>query len=110
LHQHENGAEVEVGHGVYVVTHFNSFVNGGGSLVGAGPKDGIDNINKTTGGVLSLRVRLTSSTGIEGNGVLEVHCSLPGSTVPTEGVRLDIFDFKFKEDMTGFTLFHVLDE
>ena len=107
VHRHANGSEVA--HGVYVVTGFKSFVNGGGSLVPAGLTDGIDQINKTTGGVLSLRVRLMPASGGSLDAVLEVHCMLPGSSTTSEGVRLSVLAFKFVEE-SGFTLFHVLDE
>src|SRR5713226_7505675 len=55
VHRHANGSEFL--HGVYVVTGFKSFVNGGGSLVGTGLIDGIDELKKTIGGLLSLNVR-----------------------------------------------------
>ncbi len=108
MHKHANGSEVA--HGVYVVTGFNSFVNAGGSLVGTGLTDGIDNLNKTTGGVLSLRVHLMATSGLTADGVLEVHCDLPGSSKPiTEGVRLSVLTFKFVQN-SGATLFHILDD
>jgi hypothetical protein len=108
VHKHANGSEVA--HGVYVVTGFNSFVNAGGSLVGTGLKDGIDNLNKTTGGVLSLRVHLMATSGLTADGVLEVHCDLPGSSKPiTEGVRLSVLTFKFVQN-SGATLFHILED
>jgi len=107
-HKHANGSEVA--HGVYVVTGFNRFANGGGTLVGTGLTDGIDNLNKTTGGVLSLRVHLMATSGLTADGVLEVNCDLPGSSKPiTEGVRLTVLTFKFVQD-SGATLFHVLEE
>src|SRR6266852_118972 len=107
LHTHANS--YEVAHGVYVVTGLNSFVNAGGSLVGSGLTDGIDNLNKTTGGVLSLRVHLMATSGLTADGVLEVNCDLPGSKPVTEGVRLSVLTFKFVQD-SGATLFHILED
>jgi hypothetical protein len=109
LHKHANGTEV--GHGVYVVTSFKSFTNFGGSLAGTGLTDGIDDIHKTTGGILSLMVHLTSTAGMTADGVLDVHCSLPGGKPTTEGVQLSIpaFHLDFIQQ-SGFTLFHVLDD
>lgn len=72
--------------------------------------DGIDNLNKTTGGVLSLRVHLMASSGLTADGVLEVNCDLPGSSKPiTEGVRLSVLTFKFVQN-SGATLFHILED
>jgi hypothetical protein len=94
---------------VYVVTGFTSFVNGGGSLVGTGLIDGIDQLTKTTGGVLTVKVRLMPSAGAAVDGVLEVDCHLPGGRDVPEGIRLSVLTFKFVQD-TGLTLFHVLDD
>ena len=107
VHKHANGSEVA--HGVYVVTGFKSFVNGGGSLVGTGRTDGIDELNNTTGGLLSLSVRLMPASGGSADGVLEVHCDLPGGRPDTEGIRLSVLTFKFAQ-ASGFTLFHVLQD
>src|SRR5713101_4926466 len=107
LHKHANGSEVA--HGVYVVSGFKSFVNGGGSLVGTGLIDGIDELKKTIGGLLSLNVRLMPASGSSADAVLEIHCDLPGGKPETEGVRLSVGTLKFVQD-TGFTLFHVLDD
>ena len=107
VHKHANGSEVA--HRVYVVTGFKSFVNGGGSLVGTGLTDGIDQLQDTTGGVLSMNVNLMPASGGSLNAVLEVHCSLPGGNPETEGIRLSVASFKFVQD-TGFTLFHALDD
>ncbi len=108
VHRHANGSEV--GHGVYVVTAFKSFANGGGTLVGAGLTDGIDVLNKTTGGLLTLKVQLHASSGLVADGVLEVHCDLIGTKPPQEeGVRLTVLTFNFVQ-ASGFTLFHVLDD
>ena len=107
IHKHANGSEVA--HGVYVVTAFNSFANGGGSLVGTGLIDGIDVLSKTTGGLLKLKVHLTATSGLAADGTLEVHCSLPGGKPDEEGIRLSILTFNFVQD-GGNTLFHVLDD
>jgi hypothetical protein len=82
VHHHANGSEV--GHGVCVVTGFKSFANGGGSLVGTGLTDGIDELSKTTGGLLLLKVHLQGTSGAAADGVLEVHCDLPGGKPETE--------------------------
>ena len=73
--------------------------------------DGIDVLNRTTGGVLKLTVHVTSSTGMQADGVLEVDCHLPGGRDVPEGVRLSVpkFNLNFVPD-SGFTLFHVLDD
>jgi hypothetical protein len=109
VHKHADGTKVA--DGVYVVTAFNSFANGGGTLVGTGLTDGIDVLNRTTGGVLKLSVHLMSSTGLQADGVLEVDCHLPGGREVPEGVKLSVpkFNLNFTAD-SGFTLFHVLDD
>ncbi len=107
VHKHAKGSEVA--HGVYVVTGFKSFVNAGGSLVGTGLTDGIDELKNTTGGVLSLNVRLMPASGGSANGVLEVHCELPGSRPVTEGIRLSVLTFNFVQN-SGATLFHILQD
>ncbi len=107
LHKHANGSEFA--HGIYVVTAFNSFANGGGSLVGTGLTDGIDELSNTTGGALAVKVHLTATSGLTADGVLEVHCSLPRGKPDTEGVRLSVLTFKFVQD-GGSTLFHNLDD
>jgi hypothetical protein len=94
--------------GVYVVTGFNSFQNHGGSLAPTGLVDGIGHITATTGGILSVNVRFTATTGQTANGVLEVHCQLPGSSPTTEeGIVVTVETFKFTQN-GGFTLFHIL--
>src|SRR5260370_29870163 len=93
VHLHKDGTEE--GHGVYVVTGFKSFVNGGGSLVGTGLTDGIDELKNTTGGVLTLNVHAKATSGASADAVLEVHCSLPGGKADTEGIRLTVGPLKF---------------
>ena len=105
VHRRKDGSERS--HGVYFVTGFNSFANGGGSLVGAGVNDGIGQLDATTGGVLSLNVRFLFSSGGSLDGVLGVNCELPGSAPIKEGVTASGGPFKFVQD-TGATLFHVL--
>lgn len=105
VHRHANGTEVA--HGVYYVTGFKSFESGGGSLVGTGLIDGIGRLNQTTGGVLSLDVHLVAASGQKADGVLEVHCTLPGGRPGTEGITLSVGPFKFVQDR-GVTLFHAL--
>jgi hypothetical protein len=108
IHRHANGSEVA--HGVYFVRGFRSFENADGTLVGTGLTDGIGELKETTGGVLSLDVRLLPSSGGSVDGVLGVHCNLPGSTDKSikEGVTLSVASLSFVQD-TGATLFHVLD-
>ncbi len=107
FHKHANGSEEA--HGVYTVTGFKSFVNGGGSLVGTGLTDGIDELKKTRGGLLSLNVGLKPASGGSIDAVLEVHCDLPGGKPETEGIQLSVLTFKFVQD-SGATLFHVLQD
>jgi hypothetical protein len=101
--------------GVFLVTGFNSFIDGGGSLAGTGLTDAIDELDQTTGGVLSLNVAFMG-TSTPFTALLEIHCSLPGSSLTAEGIRLVIpqlgLDFKPPERgggiLNGSTLFHVL--
>ena len=108
VHRHANGSEVA--HGVYFVRGFRSFENADGTLVGTGLTDGIGELDETIGGVLSLDVRLLPSSGGSVDGVLGVHCHLPGSTDNSikEGVTLSVASLSFVQG-TGATLFHVLD-
>ena len=106
VHQHSNGTAVA--HGVYLVTGFNSFQNAGGSLAGAGLKDGIGEIGETTAGILSLNVHLVPSSGTSLDGVLTVNCNLPpGFPAIKEGITLSVGPFHFTQH-GGATLFHVL--
>ncbi len=105
VHRRKDGSEVA--HGVYFITGLGSFANGGGSLVGTGLTDGIGKLDGTTGGDLSLKVRLIPASGGSADGVLGVHCELPGSAPTKEGVTLSVGPFKFVQD-SGGTLFHVL--
>ncbi len=108
VHKHENGSEVA--HGVYFVTGFNSFRNGGGTLVGAGATDGIGEIDETSSGILSLNVRLRPSGGGSLDAVLTVNCDLPGATFAIEeGVTLTVGTLHFVQK-EGATLFHVLED
>jgi len=103
--------------GVFLVTGFNSFNNGGGSLAGTGVTDAIGELDQTTGGVLSLNVSAAAGVGTSFTAVLEIHCSLPGSSTSTGGIRLVIaqlgLDFQPPEKgggiLNGSTLFHVLE-
>lgn len=95
-------------HGTYVVTGFISFRNGGGSLVGVGPIDGIGELKETRGGVLTMSVSLRPVGGSPHDGVLTVYCGLPGVTFPIEeGITLSVLSFNFTQQH-GITLFHVL--
>ncbi len=103
--------------GVFLVTGFNSFTNGGGSLAGTGVTDAIGELDQTTGGVLSLNVSAVGGSTPPFTAVLEIHCSLPGSSTTTGGIRLVIaqlgLDFEPPEKgggiLSGSTLFHVLE-
>jgi hypothetical protein len=106
VHQHGDGTAVA--HGVYVVTGFKAFDNAGGTLVGTGLKDGIGELDETTGGILSLHVHLVPSSGPAHDGVLSVNCTLPGSRPGIgEGITLSVGPLNFTEH-GGATLFHVL--
>jgi hypothetical protein len=106
VHKHSNGSEVA--HGVYVVTGFNSFRKGAGTLVGVPMSDGIDRKDRTTSGILEVNVALSASTGTQLNGTLTVECALPGdNTGAVEGIELDVATLHFKQN-GGVTLFHVL--
>ena len=106
VHRHADGSEVA--HGLYVVTGFNGFNNGGGSLAGTGLTDAIGRLDQTTGGVLSVDFRVA---GAPVTAVLEINCSLPGGSPETEGIRVVVAQFgvEFKQT-TGATLFHVLED
>jgi len=106
VHRHANGSEVA--HGLYVVTGFNSFNNGGGSLAGTGLTDAVGQLDQTTGGVLSVNIRVAEAPV---TAVLEIHCSLPGGLPETEGIRVIVaqFGLDFKQTK-GATLFHVLED
>jgi hypothetical protein len=95
--------EVEV-HGVYVVTAFVDWQPAGGKL---NVVDGIGQAAEASSGILTLKVRLLPSGGGHHDGVLTVHCRLPGSTFDIdEGITLAIDGFHFVQD-EGRTLFHV---
>jgi hypothetical protein len=78
--------------------------------------DAIGKLDETTGGVLSLNVSAAAGVGTSFTAVLEIHCSLPGSSTTTGGIRLVIaqfgLDFQPPEKgggiLNGSTLFHVL--
>ena len=106
VHRAADGSEVF--HGLYVVTGFKSFSNGGGSLVGTGLMDAIGRLAETTGGVLALNIRVA---GTPVSGVLEIHCALPGGRPDMEGIRLVVaqFGLDFKQT-SGATLFHSVED
>ncbi len=106
VHRRADGSEVS--HGLYAVTGFSSFNNGGGSLAGTGLTDTIGQLSQTTGGVLTLNIRVAGAPVI---GVLEIHCTLPGGRPDTEGIRLVVaqFGLDFKQT-SGSNLFHVLED
>ena len=106
VHRHAGGSEVA--HGVWVATGFVSWQNLGGSLAGTGLTSGIAHNGDETAGILTLNVRLTPEGGSPKNGVLEVHCDLPGASTPTEeGVVLKRGPFNFTQS-GGLTVFNDL--
>jgi hypothetical protein len=124
INRHADGRiSAKLGVGIYYVTGFNSFVNGGGSLTGSSPSvmDTIGEAKRTTGGVLSLKVHALAVTGQQADATLEIHVSLPGGQADAPGFRLTIPSpstntvFQFEplpvgdRRQTGSTLFHVLE-
>lgn len=108
VHAHASG-KVRAS-GVYVVTGFRGFRNGGGTLVGVGLRDGIGELEETGSGILTVGVRLIPDSGSPHEGVLRVNCNLPGTAFPTkEGIELTVdgFPLDFKPH-GGVTLFHLL--
>jgi len=106
VHRHADGSEVA--HGVWLATGFVSWQNLGGSLVGTGLTNGIAHNGDETGGILTLTIRLLPAGGSPVNGVLEVHCDLPGaSPPPEEGVVLEVGPFNFTQS-GGFTVINNL--
>jgi hypothetical protein len=107
MHRRADGGEVA--HGIYWVTGFKSFEDLGGSLEGTGLIDGIGELEDTDGGILSLNVHLRATSGEEADGVMEIHCTLPGGEETTEGITLTVGPFHFVQK-SGATLFHVLED
>ncbi len=108
---HRNAAGTEIAHGIYYVTGFKTFTNGGGSLAGILTTDAIGRLDQTTGGKLFVRVHLVAVSGEMLNGVLGVHCVLPGGAPAEEGitVTVDNTPLNFTQDKGG-TLFHLLEQ
>ena len=107
---HMNAGGTELAHGLFFVTGFNSWHSAGGSLAGLGLQDGVGEIDETSGGLLAMDVHLVPSSGNALDGVLTIHCSLPGSSGSIiEGVSLTIAGtaLNFAQD-TGDNLFHIL--
>jgi hypothetical protein len=107
---HMNAGGTELAHGLFFVTGLHSWQDAGGSLDGLGLQDGIGEIDETGGGVLAMDVHLVPSSGDAHDGVLTIHCSLPGSAGNiTEGVSLTVAGtpLDFVQD-TGDNLFHIL--
>lgn len=122
VHQHADGTVVAKGS--YFVTGFVSWrplaggdfgktglVDGIGNGTGATPNEG-----EPSSGILTLDVRLVpdgTAPSAGTNGVLSVHCHLPGTLVDTfEGVALDVGNLHFtaaaNPTADGITLFHRL--
>jgi|GEM_PF-2276245 len=110
VHKHADGSEVA--HGVYVVTAFNRFKNGHGSLAPTPLQDGIGHKNQSDSGILSLGIKAFPSTGGSIAAKLGVECALPGDTSgAVEGITLDVLTFHFRQvPEGGATVFHVLDD
>jgi len=110
LHRHSDGSEVA--HGVYVVTAFNSFKNGRGSLASTPLSDGIGHKNQSDSGILSLGIKAFPATGGSIDAKLGVECALPGDTSgAVEGITLDVLTFHFRQvSEGGATLFHALED
>lgn len=112
--RHSDGSFVDAG--VFLVTGFNGFTDGGGSLAGTGVTDAIGELDQTTGGVLSLNVSAVGGSTPPFTALLEILCSLPGSSTIMGGIRFVIaqlgLDFEPPEKgggiLSGSTLFHVL--
>lgn len=102
MHRHADGSEVA--HGVWLAAGFASWQNLGGSLAGTGLTNGIAHNGDETAGILAITVRLLPAGGSPVNGVLEVHCDLPGASAPTEeGVVLRVGPFNFTQS-SGLTV------
>ncbi len=114
LHQHADGSEVA--HGVYVVTAFNSFKNGHGSLSNTPLTDGIGHKNQSDSGILRLGIKSFLPSGGSIEAKLGVECALPGDTSgAVEGITLDVtvagLTFHFRQvPEGGVTVFHALED
>jgi hypothetical protein len=110
VHKHADGSEVA--HGVYVVTAFNRFKDGHGSLGPTPLQDGIGHKNQSDSGILSLGIKGFPATGGSIEGELGVECALPGDTSgAVEGITLDVLTFHFRQvPEGGFTVFHALED
>jgi hypothetical protein len=103
VHKHANGSEVA--HGIYTVTQFRRWRPAGGSLPVA---DGIGFSAEATAGILAVTVQLVPEGGNPVDGILRVHCALPGASFPIEeGIQLQVGTLQFTQD-GGVTLFHRL--
>lgn len=97
--------------GVFLVTGFRDLDHVSGSLVGVGLQDGVGELGETTGGILTLGVRLIPDSGSPHEGVMTVDCDLPGARFAIhEGITLSVAGtaLHFTQD-SGTTLFHVLE-
>ena len=103
VHRHADGSEVA--HGVWVVRSLRSWTPAGGSLP---LTDAIGHQSDASAGILALNVTIYPVAGPPIDGVVTVHCDLPGATqVIEEGVSADVGPFHFTQ-AGGFTLFHIL--
>ena len=110
---HKNADGTIVAQGVYHVTAFRSFeALEGGTLAGTGLTDGIADIETASSGILKVGVKLVTAGGSpQVDGELTVFCHLPGTIrdIP-EGIALEVAGLDFDRQVSGVTIFHILDE
>jgi hypothetical protein len=99
-----------VGEGVYYVTRFVSWERLKGGTVPF--IDGIADVDTGTSGILKLKVHFIAAGGSpQFDGKLTIFCHLPGMVrdIP-EGIAVKIpsLGLNFDEQVSGFTLFHIL--
>lgn len=113
VHRHADGSLFA--QGVFYVTGFKSFTNLGGSLAGVLTKDAIGRLDQTTGGDLFVRVHAIATSGPAAggtvNGVLGVHCRLPGGAATEEGITVTVDNTPLNfVQKSGATLFHAIED
>jgi hypothetical protein len=110
---HEDAGGTLVAKGVYYVTEFRSWEPlKGGTLAGTGLIDGIADMETASSGILKVGVKLVAAGGSpQFDGELTVFCHLPGTIrdIP-EGVALEVAGLHFDRQVSGVTIFHILDD
>ena len=110
---HKDAGGNIVAQGTYHVTAFRSFeALKGGTLAGTGLIDGIADIDTASSGILKVGVRFVAAGGTpQLNGELTVFCHLPGTIrdVP-EGIAVQVAGLNFDRQVSGVTIFHILDD